>query len=64
MQINTYLYRQFRVGTSEEQRENFMFKIISGKATRADINRYTIRLGDYIARVYGWTDLPRIPKSK
>ena len=61
---NTYLYRQFRVGTSEEQRENFMFKIISGKATRADINRYTIRLGDYIARVYGWTDLPRIPKSK
>ena len=61
--VNHYLYRQFRVGTSEEQRENFICKILSGNVTRADINRYTIRLGDYIAMVYGWTDIPRMPKS-
>ena len=54
--VNKYLYRQFKVNLSDTQRENFIHKIVSGNVTRADITRYTIRLGDYIAKVYGWTD--------
>lgn len=55
---NYYLYRVFKENISEEQMENFEEKIYKGICTRADINRYTQRLGDYIADVYGW-DIPR-----
>lgn len=52
---NAYLYRVWKPDLSETQKENFKGKILSGKATRQDINRYTSRLGDYIGDVYGWT---------
>ena len=39
---------------SDEQIENFKWKIYNGKATRADITRITRRLGDEIGKVYGW----------
>lgn len=55
---NYYLYRVFKENISEEQMENFKEKIYEGICTRTDINRYTQRLGDYIADVYGW-DIPR-----
>lgn len=49
-----YLYRRFREGMSEQQRENFKDKILSGKYTRRDITRYTTAIGGSIAAVYGW----------
>ena len=57
---NHYLYRAFKDGTTPEQIENLQEKIYSGKATRADITRVTKRLGDDIAKVYGFA----IPKPR
>lgn len=51
---NYYLYREFRTNLSDQQIENFLSKLYNGTATRKDINRYTIRLGDRIANVFGW----------
>ena len=56
---NHYLYRVFKKGVSDTQKENFKCKIYDGKVTRADINRYTERLGDKIDEVYGWNDAPK-----
>lgn len=57
---NYYLYRVFKDGVSDTQIENLKDKIYNGKATRADITRITKRLGDDIAKVYGWS----IPKQR
>ena len=57
---NHYLYRTYKEGVSEEQIDRLKWKIYTGTATRADITRLTRRLGDEIARVYGW----EIPKAK
>lgn len=54
---NHYLYRAFKDSATPEQIENLQDKIYSGKATRADITRVTKRLGDDIAKVYGF-DIP------
>lgn len=51
---NHYLYRVRKEGVSDEQLENLKWKLHCGKATRADLNRLTRRLGDEIGRVYGW----------
>ena len=51
---NFYLYRAFKPGVSKSQMENLKEKIYHGKVTRADITRVTMRLGDAIAKVYGW----------
>ena len=51
--VNELLYREFK-DISETQKENFLDKIYNGTATRHDINRYTRRIGDKIANVYGW----------
>ena len=57
---NHYLYRVFKDNASPEQIERLQDKIYFGKATRADITRVTKRLGDDIARVYGWN----VPKQR
>lgn len=57
---NHYLYRVFKDGVSETQIENLQEKVYRGRATRADITRLTKRLGDEIAKVYGWN----IPKQR
>lgn len=57
---NHYLYRVFKEGVSETQIENLQEKVYRGRATRADITRLTKRLGDNIAKVYGWS----IPKQR
>lgn len=57
---NHYLYRVFKHGVTETQIENLQNKIYCGKATRADITRVTRRLGDEIAKVYGFN----IPKQR
>ncbi len=51
---NHYLYRVFKPGMSYWQKDNFKYKVYCGTATRRDINRYTERLGDVIANVYGF----------
>ena len=57
---NHYLYRVFKDGVSATQIENLQDKVYRGRATRADITRLTKRLGDDIAKVYGWN----IPKQR
>lgn len=55
---NHYLYRAFKDGVTEVQKDNLLEKIYHGVATRADITRVTKRLGDEIGKVYGW-DFPK-----
>ena len=55
---NHYLYRTYKPGVSAEQIENLKDKLYFGTATRADITRITRRLGDDIAKVYGFS-IPR-----
>ena len=52
---NHYLYRVFKRGVSETQKEQLKEKILDGTITRKDITRITSRLGDVIGRVYGWS---------
>lgn len=51
---NYYTYRMWKPGTTEQQRRNLCEKLYYGSATRKDITRCTVRLGDPIAKVYGW----------
>ena len=51
---NFYTYRAWKTDISETQKENFIDKLYNGNATRKDITRYTRRLGEYVADVYGW----------
>lgn len=51
---NHYLYRTWKDGISDTQKENFLEKIYDGRVNRRDITRYTRRLGDDIAKVYGF----------
>ena len=57
---NHYLYRVYKPGIRESQIELLKDKLYEGKATRADITRVTRRLGDDIAKVYGFS----IPKQR
>ncbi len=49
-----YLYRAWKSGISDTQKENFLYKVYKGEATRKDITRYTRKIGTYVADVYGW----------
>ena len=51
---NHYLYRVFKDGVSEQQRDRLKSRIYSGVVTRSEITRLTRRLGDEIGKVYGW----------
>lgn len=57
---NHYLYRVYKPGIRESQIDLLKEKIYEGKATRADITRLTRRLGDEVAKVYGFP----IPKQR
>ena len=59
---NHYLYRTYKDGVTEAQKDRLKEKIYDGTATRADITRVTRRLGDDIGRVYGW-DFPQQRKQ-
>ena len=52
---NHYLYRVYKDGVSEGQIDLLKNKLYCGKASRRDITRITRRLGDEIARVYGFS---------
>lgn len=60
---NHYLYRTYKDGVPESQKDHLKEKIYEGTATRADITRITRRLGDEIAKVYGF-DIPQQKKGK
>lgn len=51
---NTILYRYWKDGLSDIQKENFLDKIYNGKCTQRDITRYTRRAGLAISEAYGW----------
>lgn len=53
-----YLYRVYKDGVRESQIDLLKDKLYRGIATRADVTRITRRLGDDIARVYGFS-IPR-----
>ena len=59
---NYYLYRVFKDNVTEDQIEDFKDKVYHGTLTEKDIDKYTHRLGDDIAKVYG-IDLPVQKKS-
>ena len=52
---NSILYRYWKEGLTEQQKENFLTKIYHGKCTRKDITRYTRKAGVGIADAFGWT---------
>ena len=60
---NHYLYRTYKDGVTESQKDRLKEKIYNGTLTRADITRITRRLGDEIAKVYGF-DIPKQKKDK
>lgn len=47
-------YREFRPNITDDQADNFCWKLYEGKATQKDITRYTRSLKPYINKVYGW----------
>ena len=60
---NHYLYRAYKDNVTESQIDNLKTRIYKGIATRADITRITRRLGDEIAKVYGF-NIPKQRQSK
>ena len=52
---NSILYRYWKDGLTDEQKENFLDKIYNGKCTSKDITRYTRKAGLGIANAFGWT---------
>lgn len=52
--VHYVLYRAFKGENAYEDIEQFKHLIYTGKATQQDIDRYTERLGDGIAKHYGW----------
>ena len=60
---NHYLYRAYKDSATDSQIERLQDKIYNGTATRADITRVTRRLGDDIAKVYGF-DIPKQRQSR
>lgn len=60
---NHYLYRAVREGIPDWRVERLQDKLYSGKATEADIERVTRRLGDEIAAVYGY-DIPEAEEKE
>ena len=52
---NSILYRYWKDGLTDEQKENFMSKIYNGECTQKDITRYTRKAGLGIANSFGWT---------
>ena len=58
-----YLYRAYKDGVRESQIDLLKDKLYRGIATRADVTRITRRLGDDIARVYGFS-FPRARQAQ
>lgn len=51
---NSILYRYWKDGITEEQKDNFRLKCYRGELKKIDITRYTRKAGVSIAKSYGW----------
>lgn len=51
---NYILFRKFRDGLSEWQKDEFLDKLYNHEATERTIRRYTESLTPYVSEVYGW----------
>lgn len=51
---NSILYRYWKEGLSDTQKDNFLTKIYNGECSQKDITRYTRKAGTEIAEVFGW----------
>ena len=51
---NSILYRYWKEGITEQQKQNFLNKIYRGEVTSRDITKYTKKCGVDIANTYGW----------
>ena len=51
---NYYLYRKFKSGISEEEKERFLEKLRNRTMTERDKERVTERLGDILEKLYGF----------
>ena len=51
---NSILYRYWKEGITEQQKQNFLDKIYRGEVASRDITKYTKRCGVDIANTYGW----------
>lgn len=49
------IYRSWKEGISNKQKQNFRDKIYYGKVTRRDITRYTDSIGVKVKELYGWS---------
>lgn len=49
------IYRSWKEGISDKQKQNFRDKIYYGKITRRDITRYTDSIGVKVKELYGWS---------
>ena len=50
---NYYLYRMWKEGLTDTQKENFLNKIYTRQVTSKDITRYTKSLGKIVCDIYG-----------
>ena len=57
---NYLIYRMYKEGVTEDQKEELAELAYEGKLTKKDMEKYTERIGDFVAKVYGWTDLPAV----
>lgn len=51
---NSILYRYWKDGLADTQRDNFLDKCYNGNLTQRDITRFTRKAGLEIADTYGW----------
>lgn len=51
---STVLFRYWRAGLTERQKQNFLDKVFSGNYTQNDITKYTCKAGLEIADNFGW----------
>lgn len=51
---NYILYRYWKAGITEKQKDNFKSKCYSGELKKTDITRYTRKAGVSIAESFGW----------
>ena len=51
---NYVLYRYWKEGLTERQKENFLLKVYNGNYTQKDITRYTCKAGLELADTFGW----------
>ena len=48
------LFRYWKEGLTERQKENFLLKVYNGNYTQRDITRYTCKAGLELADTFGW----------